>query len=258
MTIQNPFTSRDVAKRYSAARPRVHRDALDTFREASGQREEFHCALDVACGTGQSTVALSDQSRLVVGTDISAAMLAESESRTGIEYVCGAAEYLPFGRESFDAVSVGLAFHWLRQPRFLAEANRVLVAGGWLVIYTSWFSAKMRGAADFTEGAWKRYLELFPSPPRDSRPIASDLAESHGFELCGAPEFGSWFELSVEELVEYFSTQSNIIHAVERTGIQLESAKQTVRDLVHPVFRKSRHAFWFPGQVWYMIKRSST
>ena len=67
----------------------------------------------------------------VTGVDVSPEMLAQAEARDGVEYVVAPAEELPFEDESYDLVTVGLAFHWFDRERFLPEAHRVLRPDGW-------------------------------------------------------------------------------------------------------------------------------
>ena len=178
--MENPFNYSNAARRYAHSRPRVHGTALRAFREACGCGAGFSNALDVACGTGHSSSALAQMSDSVVGIDISMPMLAEAEEAAAINYVCSAAEELPFGRAAFDLISVGLAFHWFDQQRFLAEANRVMGANQWLILYNSWFSGDMLHAPTFRALGWERYLVQFPTPPRESTPITARLAQAHG------------------------------------------------------------------------------
>ena len=193
----------------------------------------------------------------VVGIDISMPMLAEAEKGAAINYVCSAAEKLPFGGGVFDLISVGLAFHWFDQQRFLAEANRVMEANRWLVLYNSWFSGDMLNAPTFHQLGWERYLAQFPTPPRESIPITARLAQAHGFELVGSREFEDWIALSRNELIAYFSTQSNVVLVVERGGLRYEAAEAAIDDIVSPFFDRERQQFRFPGMVWFLMKRGS-
>lgn len=255
--MENPFTYRNAAKRYAAYRPRVHETDLKAFRSSCDCGIDFRRALDVACGTGQSAIALAAMSKSVVGTDISIPMLAEAEASGRVDYVCAAAEGLPFRRCLFDVVSVALGFHWFDQPRFLSEANRVMEPNRWLVLYNSWFSGDMDDVPSFREEGWGTYLTQFPSPPRESAPISADVAETYGFELIGSRDFEDRIALSVHELISCFSTQSNVVLVVENGKLSYEKADEAISDLVAPFFVKERHEFRFPGRVWFLLKRGS-
>jgi ubiquinone/menaquinone biosynthesis C-methylase UbiE len=102
-------------------------------------REPVPRALDVACGTGQSTLALKEVASQVVGTDTSREMLAQATREAGVRYVEAPAEDLPFADDSFCLVTVALALHWFERSRFLTEVRRVLDPGGWLVVYDNGF-----------------------------------------------------------------------------------------------------------------------
>ena len=87
-------------------------------------------ALDVACGTGQSTLALKEVAPQVVGTDTSREMLDRALREAGVQYVEASGEDLPFADGSFRLVTVALAFHWFERSRFLTEASRCLTRAG--------------------------------------------------------------------------------------------------------------------------------
>jgi ubiquinone/menaquinone biosynthesis C-methylase UbiE len=119
------FESRDAAERYVGGRPYFHPLVIKKIRDFLRLREPIPLALDVACGTGQSTVALKEISSRVVGTEVSREMLTLARE-AGVRYVEAPAEDLPFADGSFQLITVALAFHWFDRPRFLAEARRVL------------------------------------------------------------------------------------------------------------------------------------
>lgn len=97
--------------------------------------------LDVATGTGFTALAFAPHVREVVGTDISAGMLAQAQKRAaeaGIGNVTwqeAPAEALPFPEASFDLVTVRIAPHHFQSVlAFVTEAARVLRPGGALVV----------------------------------------------------------------------------------------------------------------------------
>ena len=123
--VVNHFVHASAAARYAAGRPYFHPVVMERICRAVG-RERFERGLDVACGTGQSARALAEICDRVEAVDISADMLACAEADARIRYFVASAEELPFGDGEFDLVTVGLAFHWFDQERFLREARRVL------------------------------------------------------------------------------------------------------------------------------------
>lgn len=100
--------------------------------------------LDVACGPGNTTRPLAGTlgaDGRVVGLDASAAMLRQAVTDTTderIEYVHGDAAALPFGDQTFDAVTCLAALYLMDEPyAVMAELVRVLKPGGRIVLLGS-------------------------------------------------------------------------------------------------------------------------
>jgi demethylmenaquinone methyltransferase/2-methoxy-6-polyprenyl-1,4-benzoquinol methylase len=98
---------------------------------------EGACALDVACGTGDLALELSEKTgAFVIGTDFCRPMLEiaarkSSANVTEIPYVEGDALRLPFAAQSFDAVSIAFGLRNLESVEGgLKELLRVLKPAG--------------------------------------------------------------------------------------------------------------------------------
>jgi len=92
--------------------------------------------LDIAAGTGTSSIALTKTGATVVAVDFSAGMIAEGERRhPELEFIEADAEKLPFKDNEFDAVTISFGLRNINDPRAaLAEMYRVLKPGGRLVV----------------------------------------------------------------------------------------------------------------------------
>lgn len=92
--------------------------------------------LDVACGTGDMVVELLKRGCTVTGIDLSEEMLAIAKQKTPqAEYMLADVEHLPFGDESFDAVTCAFGVrNFVHLERGLDEMLRVLKPGGRMVI----------------------------------------------------------------------------------------------------------------------------
>ena len=92
--------------------------------------------LDIACGTGTSSVALARTGATVVGLDFSPGMLEQARRRHGsVEFVEGDAMKLPFVSDEFDVVTISFGLRNVSDPKAaLDEMYRVLKPGGRLVI----------------------------------------------------------------------------------------------------------------------------
>ncbi|MDY0908766.1 bifunctional demethylmenaquinone methyltransferase/2-methoxy-6-polyprenyl-1,4-benzoquinol methylase UbiE [Microbacterium sp. CFBP9034] len=95
--------------------------------------------LDVAAGTGASSVALARSGAIVVAADFSPGMIAEGERRHGgignLSFVQADATDLPFADDEFDTVTMSFGLRNVNEPKkAIAELLRVTRPGGRLVI----------------------------------------------------------------------------------------------------------------------------
>src|SRR5207249_625489 len=86
---------------YARGRPYHHPRSLARLRAllADGNADaDVERALDVACGTGMSTVALADFADIVVGLDISREMMRVAPPKPNVTYMLGRADRLRVAR----------------------------------------------------------------------------------------------------------------------------------------------------------------
>jgi demethylmenaquinone methyltransferase/2-methoxy-6-polyprenyl-1,4-benzoquinol methylase len=102
------------------------------------------CILDLACGTGLVTFALSrsiGSGALVIGLDPSTSMLRTAlrkkhltRTRCSIEFVRAAGEFMPFRDGIFEYETIGLALrNFSDKSAMFGEAHRTLTNLGWLL-----------------------------------------------------------------------------------------------------------------------------
>ncbi|MFP8966400.1 malonyl-ACP O-methyltransferase BioC [Pokkaliibacter sp. CJK22405] len=94
--------------------------------------------LDLGCGTGQLSAAMSQRGLPVVALDIATGMLQNARSRqVASHYLQADAEALPLASAQFDWVISSLAIQWCHEPaRVFAEVQRVLKPGGTFLFST--------------------------------------------------------------------------------------------------------------------------
>lgn len=129
----------DVAERYditndvlSFGRTRAWRGAVTAAVDPKpGQR-----ILDLAAGTGTSSLPFAQAGAFVVPCDFSLGMLQVGRSRLPqLPFAAGDALYLPFGDATFDAVTISFGLRNVADlPVALAEMRRVTKPGGVLVV----------------------------------------------------------------------------------------------------------------------------
>uniref|UniRef100_A0A8C3FCP2 Methyltransferase type 11 domain-containing protein n=1 Tax=Chrysemys picta bellii TaxID=8478 RepID=A0A8C3FCP2_CHRPI len=110
-------------------------------------------AVDVGCGSGQSTHVLAAHFEKVVGTDISEAQIEaakQAASFPNVTYHVCPAEELPFEDGSVDLITAFTAAHWFDMPRFMKEVDRVLKPHGCVALstYTTDFSMHYKDCSE--------------------------------------------------------------------------------------------------------------
>ncbi|XP_046400350.1 putative methyltransferase DDB_G0268948 isoform X2 [Ischnura elegans] len=95
-------------------------------------------AVDVGCGSGQSTQVLAPYFSEVYGFDPNETAIAEAIRKgkiPNVSYGTSTAEKLNFQENSVTLVTAGQACHWFDLPAFYEEVKRILVPGGTLALY---------------------------------------------------------------------------------------------------------------------------
>jgi SAM-dependent methyltransferase len=148
------------------------RPAFARLASLNGRR-----ALDLGCGHGMAAVVMARAGAQVTGLDVSTGYLAEAQRRaeangvSGIEWVHGDAEQLPFENDCFDCIWGNAILHHLDLVAAGRELARVLRPGGVAVFCEPW------GENPVLEMA-RRWLP-YPGKDRtpDERPLRSAQVE---------------------------------------------------------------------------------
>ena len=129
----------DVAKRYDLTNDvlslgqdrRWRNEVTEAVDPSYGER-----VLDLAAGTGTSSVPFRDRGAYVVPCDFSQGMLRVGKrTRPGLPFVAGDGMRLPFRDATFDAVTISFGLRNIVDPEAgLAEMRRVTRPGGRLVV----------------------------------------------------------------------------------------------------------------------------
>ena len=241
----NPFLDGVDPAHYDNARPYFHPLVFQRLADFFPQRR-LCVALDVACGTGQSTEALAGLAEFVVGLDASAVMLRGARRCGVIPYVCGVAEFLPFPAGVFDLVTVGNGFHWFDLAAFLREAHRVLREPGWLLLYGSGVCGGMRENPAFA-GWLAEYHRRFPSPPRET--LSAEFLAERGFRLVLSETLVHEETYGLDELIAHLKSYSNLITALRDGRESDEPLSGWLRASLAPMFRGPTGTFEYRGWV---------
>jgi SAM-dependent methyltransferase len=231
--VLNPFAADDAGTVYDRGRPYHHPRSLAHIFGLVGD-VSVRRALDVACGTGMSTVALAEHADIVVGVDRSREMLRAARTVHNAHYVYAAAEALPIPDATVDAVTCCSGVHWFDQPRFFAELHRVLAPGGWVGLYDHYFIGKMVDVPEF--GRWTREaLARYPLPPRAPQ-VGDPRSETPaGFENIGDEFFEDDIAMTPDEFADYQLTISNFVTAAA-SGIDPAELRGWLLETTAPLF----------------------
>ena len=219
------FSERETARRYHFYRPKVQEIIL---RKVARQMAELplESALDVACGTGDSARALCQIANRVVGVDTSKAMLAYAEGN-GLETRHLAAERVSELDERFDLLSACMAFHWLDLDLAIPEMKSVTRPGGYWLIYNFAFDGHSHSEA--FNVWWKEvYLRDFPAPSRGTMNMKGRVSDDPDMERVWEESGELGLRFSLDELVMFFTTQSNV-EAATRKGYSFEEIEALLK-----------------------------
>lgn len=137
------FEEASHARIYSQFRPSYPKAVLELITSfASRHGGSTELAVDVACGSGQSTFYLREHFKQCIGVDVSTAQIEEAKrkcSENSIENVhfkLGSDTEIPVDGGTVDVVTCAQGWHWFGDPKaFYKECVRALKAKGCLAIY---------------------------------------------------------------------------------------------------------------------------
>lgn len=217
---KNYFLDPTRASQYDLTRPSFHAKALE-YLHKSNPKMRYERVLDVACGTGQSSLALTEWADKIEAIDSSQSMLDNATEHENINYQVASAEALPFPANHFDLIFCASSFHWLKKRVFLAQAKKCLKPGGKIIIYDSYI---VRGLSDkFGE----EYNKRFPAAYGDVKLFDEEL-KLLGFSKKQIDHFDIITTFTPQTTAEYFFNLSNVAAKIE----QGEDAK-TIKEYLH-------------------------
>jgi SAM-dependent methyltransferase len=187
---------------YERARPEYPADAVDWLLPAGAR-----AVLDLGAGTGKLTRALAARGLEVTAVDPAPEMLAELRAAVPTAAtLVGAAESIPLGDASVDAVLVAQAWHWVDQAVAVPEVARVLRPGGTLGLVWNLRDEGVPWVKRLTEIMHRSNAEEFLAHPGF---VAGPFGPMETAEFAWSKEFDR------EELLNLVRSRSYIITATE-------------------------------------------
>jgi ubiquinone/menaquinone biosynthesis C-methylase UbiE len=251
----NYFETKNVAERYEKGRPFFHSNTVAKIKNHLGQTTKFEYVLDIACGTGLSTKALLELAEQVYGTDISEEMLHVAFKDERIVYEIAIAENQPFDDNIFDIATVSSGVHWFNIDKFLVEANRVLKPKSWLILYENYFISKMQNVQEFSVWFPEVYCKKYPPPPRqNSYSWTNENLMSKNFRFDYEDSFNNEVEFTIDELILYFTTQSNITTQIENKVTTYQEVENWLYKELKPFFTHKKQTIEYGNWIKYLQK----
>lgn len=117
---------------YAAFRPALH---LIILKECFAKEEVFALGLDIGCGTGQSSIALTNFCNQVIGIDPSKEMLQKSIKHPNVEYTHYNQQNFDFSDDFFDIVTLAGSLYYAKSQTLLDEIVRVTKNASKIIVY---------------------------------------------------------------------------------------------------------------------------
>lgn len=223
------WSDRAAAERYAKGRPYFQPQVITRAREFLKIQGRIPRALDVACGTGLSSLALKEIAHRIAACDVAHEMLSVATSDPRIDYLMARAEETPFAAACFDLVTVSSAFHWFDFDGFRRELIRVLRPGGCAVVYDNYFTARVREIPEFREWHLEVYARRYPYPPRHALPDPEDF-QSQELLALGKETQENTVSFNREQLIDHYLTHSNIEAALQSGNETISGAVGWLRN----------------------------
>lgn len=221
-----------MAAGYAQRRLPVHPHIIAAIEQRTGRVGR---ALDVGCGSGLSTAALSPMADERIGIEPSKAMLRWSHTvAPGAYFVTGTAEELPLRTHSCDLVTAAGSLNYVDLSRFFPEAYRVLQNEGLLAVYD--FSGGRTCRETPALHRWyEEFLARFPPPACRELDPESLHADRYGFQTWHSERFEVTLPVTFDHYTEYVLTETNVEAALE-AGAGENEIRDWCRKTLTPVF----------------------
>lgn len=194
-------------------------------------------ALDIGCGAGFSTRALTPYVRHAIGLEPAESMLHQARmAGVAASLVAGRGEGLPLADGSIDFMTAAGSLNYTDGLQaFFAEARRVFAPqNGGLLVYD--FSQGRNAAL---EPWFQEFMTRYPKAKDNARPLDPEAIgrEAAGtFQLVWHEQFRIPLPLDLEAYTNYMMTETNVAFAVNRGIATVQEIRNWVRHTLAPIF----------------------
>jgi SAM-dependent methyltransferase len=224
----NPFGTDAMTAGYATCRPAVHARVVERACELLGRTAPFQLALDIGCGAGVSTTALTGCAQKCIGLEPVEAMLKWASTVAPFaRFVVGTAEAIPLRDHSIDLITAAGSLNYANLELFFPEAVRVLRRDGVLVVYD--FSPGRRFSGTTSLDEWfSSFYRRYPPPRNEARDLSpailAEISAGFRFRMRCQQQFEIGITLTPAFYVDYMMTETNVAAAV-RDGLSQSEIK---------------------------------
>jgi SAM-dependent methyltransferase len=213
-----------------------------------GRTGLFECALDVGCGAGVSTRALSGFAKRRIGLEPAEAMLKFAPAvAPSANFVVGAAEGIPLRDRSADVITAAGSLNYADLELFFPEAARVLMPDGVLVVYDFSPGRSFRNSGGLDEW-FAGFYNRFPPPAQEAQELSPEILATRncGFRVCADRQFEIGILLAPQAYLDYVMTETNVASAV-RGGEPYAAIRSWCAETLAPVWMGADREVLFRG-----------
>jgi ubiquinone/menaquinone biosynthesis C-methylase UbiE len=248
--MQSPFDQTSIAAGYAKFRPPMHRQMIQCVREDMNlpMPFPFRRALDLGCGSGLSTEALSSLANDRIGLEPVEEMLRWSGTvAPGAHFLAGRAEAIPLRSQSVDLITAAGSLNYADLFKAVKEAARVLEPNGLLVVYDFQPGRSFRDSPDLDQW-FAEFVSRYPWPPDEAQEVSPEILqqvaddfhmERHNNVRIGIP-------LALEFYIEYMLTETNVASAM-RNGTPAPEIRSWCEETLRPVWDGKNREILFSG-----------
>jgi SAM-dependent methyltransferase len=246
--MSNPFGTDDMAAGYATSRPPVHPRVIAQAYRQLGRTQPFERALDVGCGAGVSTKALSGFAKSCIGLEPAEAMLKWAAGiAPSAQFVVGTAEAIPLRDRAVDLITAAGSLNYANPDLFFPEAARVLAPNGILLVYDFSPGRNFRNTTRLDEW-FTSFHNRYPPPSNEGQELNPEiLAGLHsGFHPHIQQHFEIGITLTPEFYLDYMLTETNVASAVRR-GVPYAEIRSWCAETLASVWMGSEREVLFRG-----------
>lgn len=251
------FDYERIARGYALDRPIYHIEFIDRVKNELNITQPFIYGLDIGCGAGSSSIALKKICKNVLAIDESGEMIKAAEqycNDKSIVFQKCSAENFPLQECPYDVITAAGSINWIDETVFLKRVHDALSADGLLIIYDNPMIDRMINVPSFTDWWNNEYLQHFPKPYRKETVWDNEMLNPYGLTITHKLAINNQAMMSLNQLVHYLITQTNVISKIEHQGENLNDTINWFKTSLAPYFNIPNQTVCFEGYIWIISK----